>query len=167
MNLLAKSSLIIIALTLAAVLAEATPARGDRSVFNVKLSKGTQITTGKLTFELTSYDKSTDQWVQTSTTDLNGQKQTKTETVATSDLLDDATIDSIITNCVARGGKTETITSPAGSFPSCAVPINNSKTSGTVWVAKVPFGYCKWILSRSDGLTVDSLLESFVAGTPQ
>ena len=166
MNFLAKSCLVILSVTLAAVFAEATPALGDRSVFSVKLSKGNQSLNGKVIFELTSYDKSTDSWVQTSTTDFNGQKQTQTDTVATSDLLDDATIDSVIANCAARGGKSETVNAPAGTFPACAVPITNSQGSGTVWVSKVPFGYSKWLLNRTDGVTVDSVLGSFTAGTP-
>lgn len=166
MNFLTKSSLVILSLTFAAVIAEATPAVGDRSVFNVKLSKGTQTLNGQVTFELTNYNKSADSWTQTSTTDFNGQKNTQTDTVATSDLLDDATIDAVLTSCVSRGGKLETVNAPAGDFPSCAMPITNSQGSGTVWVAKVPFGYCKWILNRTDGVTVDSILASYVNGTP-
>jgi len=167
MNFLTKSSLVILTLTLAAVFAEATPALGDKAVFNVKLSKGAQSMTGKVTFELTNYDKAAGTWTQTSTTDFNGQKQTQTETVQTSDLLDDATIDSVLANCAARNGTSETVTTPAGDLPSCAIPISNSQGKGTVWVSKVPFGMSKWILNRTDGITVDSLLESFVAGVPQ
>lgn len=165
MNLLTKSSLIILSLTFAAVFAEATPSLGDRAVYNVKLSKGSQSVMGKVTFELTSYDKGTDTWVQTSTTDFNGQKQTQTDKIANSDLLDDATIDNVLTNCAARKGTSETVQSPAGNFPSCAVPITTSEATGTVWVSKVPFGYSKWLLNRKDGVTVDSLLESYVDGS--
>lgn len=166
MNFLTKSSLIILSVTFAAVIAEATPAVGDRSVFDVTLSKGTQTLSGHVTFELTSYNKSTDSWTQTSTTDFNGQKQTQTDNVASSDLLDDATIDAVMTSCTQRGGKLETVNAPAGNFPSCAMPITNSQGKGTVWVAKVPFGYCKWILNRTDGVKVDSILSSYVNGTP-
>lgn len=165
MNLLTKSSLVILSLTFAAVFAEATPALGDRAVYNVKLSKGAHSITGKVTFELTSYDKETDTWVQTSTTDFNGQKQTQTDKIASSDVLDDATIDSVITNCAARKGTLETVKTPAGDFPSCAVPISTNEAKGTAWVSKVPFGYSKWILNRADGVIVDSLLESYVNGS--
>jgi len=166
MNFLIKSVLVILSLTFAAVVAEATPAVGDQSVFNVTLSKGGQSLSGQVTFELTNYDKSADSWSHTTTTDFSGQKQTQTETIASSDLLDDATIDSILANCTVRGGKSETTNTPAGDFPTCALPLNNSQGQGTVWIAKVPFGYCKWILNRTDGVIVDSILASYVNGTP-
>lgn len=164
MSFLAKGSLVILSLTLAAAYAEATPALGDRSVYDVTLSKDTQTMQGHVTFELTAFDKSTDLWTQTTTTDFEGQKQTQTDTVATADLLDDATIDSVLTNCSAHGGKEETVKSAAGDFAACAVPVSNSSGSGTIWVSKVPFGYAKWNITRTDGVNIDSLLESFIAG---
>lgn len=165
MKVLAKSSLALLTVTLASMIAEATPALGDKSVYDVTLAKGGQSMAGTVTFELTNYNKATNSWTQTSTTEFNSQKQTQTETIQGKDLLDDATIDTVLGNCAARGGKTETVTSPAGSFPSCAVPVTNSDGTGTVWVSKVPFGFSKWVANRSDGITVTGVLKSYQNGT--
>lgn len=165
MKLLAKSGLALLTITLASMIAEATPALGDKSVYDVTLAKGGQSMVGTVSFELTAYNKSTDSWTQISITDFNGQKRTQTETIEGQDLLDDATIDSILTDCAGRGGKEETIDSPAGSFPSCAVPVVNSDGTGTVWVAKVPFGFSKWIANRTDGIIVTGVLKSYQHGT--
>lgn len=167
MNFLTRSCLALLIITLAAIVAEATPALGDKSVYDVTLSRGNQTLTGTVTFELTNYNKAANSWTQTSTTDFNGQKQTQTETIEAKDLLEDSSIDYMLTNCAARGGTTETITSPAGAFQTCAVPVNNANGAGTVWVAKVPFGYAKWIANRKDGITVNGLIKSFQHGIAQ
>jgi hypothetical protein len=167
MNVLTRSSIAILTIGLAAMIAEATPALGDKAVYDVTLTKGTQTVQGLLTFELTSYDKATDMWTQTATTDFNNQKQTQTETLGSKDLMDDFSIDYVLKNCAARNGVSETVTSPAGDFPACAVPVSNSQGSGKVWVAKVPFGYAKWINNRKDGVIVESIIKSFQLGTAQ
>lgn len=165
MTNLTKSFLIILTVTLAVVFAEATPALGDRSIFAVTLSKGSQSLNGKVTYELTAHDKSTGSWTQTITTDFSGQKQTQTETVKSSDLLDDATIDYVLANCAARGGMPENISVPAGSFNTCSIPVKNKDGSGTYWIAKVPFGFAKWTNLRNDGVMIVGLLESFIHGS--
>ncbi|WP_413291448.1 hypothetical protein [Bdellovibrio sp. HCB337] len=165
MRLLAKSGLALLTVTFASMIAEATPALGDKSEYDVTLAKGGQSMSGTVVFELTNYNKATNSWTQTSTTDFNGQKQTQTETIEAKDLLDDATIDTILGNCAARGGKEETVNSPAGDFASCAVPVTNTDGTGTVWVSKVPFGFSKWVANRKDGITVTGVLKSFQNGT--
>lgn len=166
MSYLAKSCLILVTLTLAAVFAEATPAVGDRAVFAMTFTKGSQSLTGKVSYELTAQDKSTDSWTQVVTKDFNGQKQTQVESVKTSDLLDDATINYLLMNCQARGGKLEKISVPAGDFDTCALPISNNEGAGTFWVAKVPFGCAKWTTLRKDGINVTALLEQYQHGSP-
>lgn len=165
MSFLTQSFLVIITLVLAAIFAEATPAVGDKSVYDVTLTKGSQVVTGQVSFELTAFDKDGNSWTQISTTEFNGQTQTQTDKVEAKDLLDDNTIDTILGDCLSRGGQSETIQSPAGEFPSCAIPVNNAKGSGTVWVAKVPFGFVKWNSHRRDGITVEGLLKTFQTGT--
>jgi len=167
MNVLTRSSIAIITIGLAAMIAEATPALGDKAVYDVTLTKGTQTLQGQITFELTSYVKATDMWTQTATTDFNNQKQTQTETLGSKDLMDDVSIDYVLNNCVARGGVSETVNSPSGDFPACVVPVSNSQGSGKVWVAKVPFGYAKWVNNRKDGVIVNSIIKSFQLGTAQ
>lgn len=165
MILLTKSSLVILTVTLASLFAEATPAVGDRSVFDVTLIRGSQTVTGTVTYELTNFDKAKNTWTQTSTTDFNGQKQTQTESIQAKDLLDDSMIDTILTNCAARGGTPETVTSEAGEFQTCAIPIKNAVGSGRVWIAKLPFGLAKWNTQRRDGVQVTGIIKSFQHGT--
>jgi hypothetical protein len=149
---------------LIAVAAGATPKIGDKSIYNVNLSMGSQSMDGKVTFELTAFDATTDAWSQVTTTEFNGKRNIQQSTMSTKDLLTDAMIDDVLANCAAKGGTAETVTSPAGDLPSCAVPVSNGSGTGTVWVAKVPFGYAKWIANRSDGVVVNGVIESFVPG---
>lgn len=167
MKVLAKSSLVILTLTLAGLVAEATPVIGDKAAFAVTLTSGAQKVNGRVTFELTAYDKATETWTQVSTTEVSGQTQTQQDKIATADLLTDATIDSVLANCAAQNGKEETLTTPAGEFKACAVPINNNEGTGTVWISKVPFGYSKWVATRTDGTVIEGILESYKAGPVQ
>lgn len=164
MKILMKSSLVLLTLTLTAMIAEATPAIGDKATFAVDLTKGSQALQGKVTFELTAYDQATETWTQVSTTEVSGQTQVQQDKVASKDLLTDASIDAMLADCAKANGKAETVTVPAGTFPACAVPITTSDSTGTAWVSKVPFGYSKWTATRNDGMVINGVLESYKAG---
>jgi hypothetical protein len=167
MKQLLTTSFIALAITLAGLAAEATPGVGDKSVFAVTLTSGAQNMNGHLTMEITAYDAATDMWTVVTNTEMNGQKQSQTTPTKTADLIADASIDSMLSNCAGSGGKTDSVVSPAGTFPSCAVPISDDQSSGTLWISKVPFGYSKWTTTRKDGLIVAGILESFVAAPPK
>lgn len=166
MKHLLKSSFIVLTLTLAGLSAEATPAVGEKSVFAVNITQGSQTADGTMTLELTAFDAATDSWTMVTTTAFNGQEQRETKSTKTSDLISDAMIDHLLANCVASGGALDTVTSPAGSLPACAMPINDESSTGTLWVSKVPFGYSKWTTRRSDGMVVSGLLQSFTPAAP-
>jgi hypothetical protein len=163
MNFILQSTLAILCLV-AAVQAQATPNLGDKSVFTVNLTQGPQSMDGIVTFELTGFEKSTDSWTQITTTEFNGQKDVQKSSMATQDLLTETMIDETLANCGSKGGTVDTVTCAAGTFPACAVPVTNDQGVGTLWVAKVPFGYAKWISKRSDGVIVTGLLQSFARG---
>jgi hypothetical protein len=163
MKQLFTTSFIVLALTLAGVAAEATPKVGDKAVYGVTLSNGSQTANGHMTMEITAYDAGTDSWTIVNTTELNGNTQSQTAHQKSADMVNDALIDSMLANCEANGGKNDSVVSPAGTFPSCALPNNDGSSSGTVWVSKVPFGFSKWTSTRSDGMSVNGLIESFVA----
>jgi hypothetical protein len=158
-----KTGFALLTLTLAVTVAEATPALQDKAVFTVTLEKELQDLTGKATFELTAYDKTSDTWTQTSLTDFAGEQSFQTKSVPAAKLLNDAAIDDILKNCAAKGGKNDIVHSLAGHLPACAMPVSNTDSTGTVWVSKVPFGYSKWVTVK-DGLTTKATIESFVNG---
>lgn len=162
MNQLFTSSFVVLALTLAGFAAEATPAIGEKSIFAVNVTKGTQTVNGHMTLELTAYDATTDMWTLVTTTEFNGQTKTKTTPTKSADLINDATIDAVLGNCEGSGGKTDPVVTPTKTYPACAMPINDQTSTGTLWVSKVPFGYSKWMTKRSDGLNVTGVLESTV-----
>jgi hypothetical protein len=163
-KLLVQSTLAIFGLMFA-LQANATPSVGDKAVFAVNMKMGNQSMDGHVTFELTGYDKATDVWQQQTTMDFNGQTQVQKSTPAGKDLLTDAIIADVLSNCAAKGGTVDSVTAPAGTFQACAVPITNDQGTGTVWVSQVPFGYSKWVANRKDGLVITALLESFVDGS--
>jgi hypothetical protein len=150
----------------AALNAKATPLVGDKSTFRVNLTLDDQSMNGTATFELMSYDVITDMWEQVTTTEFDGQKNVEKIKSTTHDLLNDAMIDDVLANCATKGGSPETITVPAGSFITCNVPVASDSATGTIWIAKVPFGYAQWHSLRADGVIVNGVLESFVSGTP-
>lgn len=160
-----KTGLVLLTLTLAVTAAKATPAIQDKAVFSVLLEKEQQDLSGKATFELTAYDKTSDTWTKTSLTDFGGEQSFQTSSVPTAKLMNDAAIDDALKNCVAKGGKNDIVHSVAGHLPACAMPVSNAEGSGTVWISKVPFGYSKWVTVRDDGLTTKATIESFVNGT--
>lgn len=168
MKFLVQCTIVLLLLIGITLSAEATPTVGDKVRYAVTLTRGTQMAKGALTMELTAYDTSTDSWTQVGTTEFNGQVQTQSDNVKTKDLINDATIESVITNCVAQGGVLEAVQTPSGSvFDSCKLPMQNSKSKGFIWVSRVPFGYSRWEAKRTDGVLVEGLLESFTAGTPK
>jgi hypothetical protein len=166
MKQLLKSSFVVLTLTFAGMAAEATPAVGEKSVFAVNLAKGQQTADGTMTLELTAFDAGTDTWTMVTTTMFNGHEEKKTTPTKTADLIGDAMIDQVLGNCVASGGTVDTVVSPVGNIPACALPINDNESTGTLWVSKVPFGYSKWTTRRSDGMTVTGVLQSYSPAAP-
>ena len=165
MTVLTRSSLALLTLSLAALIAEATPTIGDRATFDLSMSKSGMSQSGVVTFELTQNDVTAETWTQTSTTEFNGQSKTQTQVVPNNDLMDDFSIDYTLANCRSRGGVDENLKTPAGDFKTCVMPANNAEGTGKVWVAKVPFGYAKWVNLRTDGATVTGVIKSFQNGS--
>lgn len=165
MKQLLKSSFVVFSLTFAGLAADATPAIGDKSVYDVQLAKGSQKAVGTMTLELTAYDASMDTWTLVTTTSVNGQDRVTTTPTKSENLISDAMIQHVLTNCEGSGGKTDTVSSPAGTFAACAMPLKSDGSTGTLWVSQVPFGYSQWSTTETDGTTVLGLIRSFVAGT--
>ncbi len=151
--------------SITATTAQATPTVGDKAHFSATLSLGKRpIMDGTATFEVVGRQPDNGGWVVNSVTNLSGKIEQKQNLVQESDLLSEAAIDDILANCAAKEGVAEVITVPAGTFQTCAIPKSNDSVTGTVWVAKVPFGYVKGVGKRSDGISINGVLESFSAG---
>ncbi|MBK9322544.1 MAG: hypothetical protein IPM97_06260 [Bdellovibrionaceae bacterium] len=145
--------------------AKATPVVGDKAVFSATLSLGKRaIMDGTATFVVVGRQPETGNWVVDSITNLSGKIEQKQNLVQEKDLLTEAAIDDILSNCAAKGGVSEVVTVPAGTFQACAVPKSNETVTGTVWVAKVPFGYVKGVGKRNDGISINGVLENYSAG---
>ena len=156
----------VLSLALLAGSAMATPKIGDQANFSLTISKAGQTIPGAISFELTQFDASRNQFLQHQVTQVQGgQTQTQDNWVSANDMLTDEKIDAVIANCVRAGGQNQSIQVPAGTYPTCALPINgNDGTKGVVWVAKVPLGLVRFDSTNNDGVTVSALLASFRAG---
>jgi hypothetical protein len=138
---------------------QATPAVGDYSNFNLTLSQNGATYNGSYEVSLTA--KTPTGYVLSSVISITGQPAERAqESVATDDLLSDATIASALGNCAAYGGQAEQLVVAAGTFATCAIP----NEEGKVWIAKVPFGIVKQTQLQSDGSNLTLELKNFVVG---
>lgn len=126
-----------LALLLAATIAQATPAVGDIASFSGTTVHAGQTYPLQITLQLTAFDQPTGAFTQVTTTQVAGQTQTRSEQVAAADMITDATVESLLTNCVANGGVSEIVAVPAGTFETCKIAGDD----GTLYnVGRVPFG---------------------------
>ncbi len=100
--------------------------------------------TAVMTVELKQYDAAGKKWLQARTLELPGKPaDTQQGWVPEENLLNDADIQAILTDCVKDGGKLEKVTVPAGTFDSCASSFDEEDAVGTVWFAKSVWGIVK------------------------
>jgi len=145
-----------------AATAFAMPAVGDLALYNVTVSQGGQTISG--TVETTITATNAGMFTMQTTMNFNGQSQVKSEQRSAQDLLSDSTIQQIIAQCAQVGGKIESVTVPAGTFNTCAVPSQEHGTTGTMWVAQVPFGLVKIDQTNAQGQKTYGELQSFKMG---
>lgn len=148
-----KIFLTLVTLLFAAT-AQATPAVGDYAKFNVTSGAVSGI------YEQTLTSLRSDGYVMLSVLTVNGQAQRDESIVAGSDLMTDATINTVLTDCAAYGGRPEQVVVPAGTFATCAF----TEQAGTVWIAQVPFGVAKQTQKQDDGSLVTFELNTFTHG---
>lgn len=157
-----KSVFVSLASLLVTASAFAMPAVGDQALYNVNLTQGAQSMTGTLEQLITGMDGSL--FVVQQTTNMGKDSQVQTDKKAAQDLLSDATVNMVLQNCAANGGKSETITVPAGTFPTCAIPVQDSEGTGTYWIGAVAFGIVKGDFKYSNGVHAVMDLQSFKMG---
>jgi hypothetical protein len=156
-------SLLVFSALVFSLSAYASPKVGDYAAYATTLSLNGQTIQADVQRELTQFNASTNQYLERQTTQISGQSPQVNESwTDASNYLDDATIDSVLANCAASGGALQAVSVPAGSFNTCALPFSSDDSSGTAFVAKVPFGVVRLdSVRKSDGMTTQMNLRAF------
>jgi len=160
-----KTSLILSAIFAFSSSAFAMPSVGDDSVFALTNTMNGQTVTGTVEIKLISHNTSNETWDERESITVNGQSQTQDQSVATSQLLTDATAQQILASCASIGGKAQSITVPAGTFNTCSIPSSSNGSTGTVWISTVTFGVVQSDETASNGEHVVLKLVSTHSGT--
>jgi hypothetical protein len=159
--------LIYVGLLLASPMAFAMPTVGDFAAFDVQSTVDGHQQTGVVSYELSSYDAATKKFHERLTAqETGGPVRVGEKDLTTENLVSDKEIADYLSNCRTYGGRAETLTTPAGSFKTCAISTNDDTTERTIWYGKVPFGIVKDDVTLS--LTGDRMiviLKSFKNGS--
>ena len=92
---------------------------------------------------------------------VDGSSWSKTEFMSEDSLLTREVVQNMLANCESLGGQTTSVIVPAGQFNSCALMSEDEESSGTVWLADVPFGLVQAdTISKADGNRTILKLES-------
>lgn len=152
-------SLVSVLFTTAAL---AMPAVGDNAVYSLQISQGGQSMSGTLETTITGFANGS--YSLESKINMGGQQQVQNDQRQAQEMVTDALISQIMTNCAQYGGKLESVTVPAGTFNTCALPVNPQDGTGTTWVANVPFGLVKVDSTDTQGQKTFGELNSFKFG---
>lgn len=149
-----------LAVTALSLAAQAMPAVGDTANFSGQTATGSgQLVQFTMSMQLTAFDAASQTWTEQVTTTVPGRPaQVQTKQVATSDLISDATVTQLIANCAGEGGVAETVTVPAGTYPTCRITDNQGAAYN---VGQVPFGI---VQAAQPSSQLSMQLQSFAAG---
>lgn len=143
-------------------LALATPKIGDYAQYQLNVQNGSNSVDLSLIREILNQDSSGNFLVRQILQLPDGNQQVSETTEGADQFLTDATIDGLLANCAGAGGALQTVTVPAGSFETCAVPYTNESETGTAWIGKVSFGLVLiQSTSKEDGTMTTGQLVSF------
>lgn len=156
-------SLVFVAAVGLSSLAQAYPAIGDLAAFEGTVSVSGQVMPAQIAFEITGRDAATGEWTQTQTTTVGNASQKESSKVKADDVTDRQTVLTVLANCGAMGGKSGTMNTPAGSFNSCALKIEEPGNATTFYIADVPFGVAAFDADQN-GTRVIMKLKSFAHG---
>lgn len=143
--------LVLACTLLSCAVATAMPKIGDYSSMNVTLNSAA---VGTVENELISFDAATNQFTERTTQTIAGNRSVSNVTTSG---VTDALIAQILATCSSQGGTLQTITEPAGTFNTCAAPVNSNGTVGTMWVGAVPFGIVKIDVTNSGSHIIEDL----------
>jgi len=142
--------------------AYATPKLGDFASFDTFVVHDGQQMNGIFQQEIVQFDSAKNEFLERQTVTMEGQPTEVTDLWKdASEYLDDATIDAILENCDAVGGTRQAVATRAGEFDTCAMGFDQEESSGTAYVAKVPFGVARVDTVLNSGVTIILSINSF------
>lgn len=127
------------------------------SVNDVSHLVGTYTSQGKtlptdLKLSVLSFDAASQTYMVQQVYSLAGSvAQDEQKPTSAAEMISDAFINDVLTNCMSYGGTIEQITVAAGSFQTCRLTSNDSSSSSITWVGYVPFGIVKAEIHAADG----------------
>ena len=145
-----------------AATAFAMPTMGGNAVYNVTISQGGQSMQGTLESTITAANSGS--YTVESKINLGGQSQVQNQQRSEQEMVSDALVGQILGNCAQYGGKLETVTVPAGTFNTCALPADPQDGTGFTWVGQVAFGVVKVDTTDTQGQKTYAELQSFKFG---
>ncbi len=139
----------------------AVPKVGDRAVYEITTTKDGRAVSYTTEAELVQFDSETQCYLERDTRRAPGVPDVVREKWRDpGQILTDEKIDQILQDCKEAGGFPTTVTVPAGTFPSCMLPVDADETepgSGWVWIAHVRFGIARSESSLNGETTVKAL----------
>jgi hypothetical protein len=157
-----KTIFISLVSMLFAATAFAMPTVGDNALFDVIISQGGRSVKG--TLESTIKAVANGNYSIESKINLGGQFKIQNDQRNKQELVSDAMVSGILGNCAHYGGKAESVTVPAGTFKTCALPSQDKGSKGTTWIAQVAFGFVKVDTTSANGQRTYAELKSFKFG---
>lgn len=145
----------------------AMPTVGDHAVYvGTDQKQGAAPVAGSVELEIKDHNTTNDQYLVRATITTKDQAPQVTDKWTESkNLLSDSKVQQALQFCSVIGGQKANLTVPAGTFDTCAVPVNDKNRQGTVWVGQVPFGVVQAdITTKSNGEHTVGSLSSFHAG---
>ncbi|QDK37021.1 hypothetical protein [Bdellovibrio sp. NC01] len=158
-------ALVVGLLALAPTLAFAYPAVGDKAEWSgFKHNWDGTATPMKVTMTVTAWDDATKTW--TVTKDVMVDTTTTTTTMMTKCLPTPESAAMILAKCVEMGGRLESVTTPTGTYNTCAGFMGSPETKlMKTWMADVPFGMVKkWMSDATDSSTTTMELTAVTLG---
>src|SRR5690606_17551356 len=118
---------------------------------------------GSFQQEIVQFDSAKNEFLERQTVLMEGQPSEVTDLwKPASEYIDDATIDAILANCDSVGGTPQAVTTRAGVFNTCAMNFDQEDSSGTAYVAKVPFGVARVdTVLKSNGVSIVLMINNF------
>ena len=132
---------LLLAALISPSLAQATPKVGDYAHFETWLQEGVDPVAD---YSREILQANAGKFLERSISKVGPMPPEAKETWnAAQDYLDDATIQTMLNQCVALGGRIERIKVAAGTFTCCKMPFEDDDSSGFTWITKVPFGMAR------------------------
>lgn len=106
-----------------------------------------------------AYDSGSDRFTIQQTVTVNGVPTVTSDSIPSANIFAEERGAQVVAQCLQLGGLLETLSLPAGIFPTCRM----QNGSAALWIAQVPFGAVKIHSEDATGVT-EMTLNSFGRG---